>query len=130
MRNVLSAETIDFVKKLKLGFVATVRSDGKPSLSHKGTLTVFDENHLIFADIASPETVQNLKQNPEVAVEVVDFFSRKGHRFFGKAQIIPSNSNMDTDKYFSFYENWVLKEVRHRVKNFLLIEIESNEAVF
>lgn len=128
MKSVMSAEAMDFVKKLKLGFVATVGPDGKPCLSHKGTLTVWDEGHLIFADIASPQTVENLKQNPEVVVEVVDYFSRKGHRFSGKAQVIPLNDA--AQEYISFFENWGLKEVQSRVKNFVVIEIESYKAVF
>lgn len=119
---------MDLVRALKLGFVATVRPDGKPNLSHKGTLTVYDNRHLIFADIASPQTVQNLKHNPDVAVEVVDHFSRKGQRFRGKAQVIPATENAGA--YISFYENWGMKEVQSRVKNFVLISVESHEAVF
>lgn len=127
MKSVMSSDTIDFVKNLQFGFVASVRPDGRPSLSHKGMLTVFDENHLIFADIASTETVQNLKQNPEVTVEVMDLLSRKGHRFYGRAQIIPAYA--ESDKYFSFYENRGLEDVHGIVKNFVLIEVELNEAV-
>jgi len=127
MKTVIPAEVIDFVKRQKLGFVATVRSDGKPSLSHKGTLTVFDESHLIFADIASPQTVGNLERNPEVVVEVVDYLSRKGYRFRGTARI---TSLENSAEYISFYEKWGLVDIRNRVKNFVLIEVESYRAVF
>lgn len=128
MKSVMSADVMDFVRNVKLGFVATVRADGKPCLSHKGTLTVWDERHLIFADMASLKTVENPKQNPEVVVEVVDYFSRKGHRFCGNARVIPLNDA--AREYILFYENWGLNEVRGRVKNFVVIEIESYKAVF
>src|SRR5437879_5822356 len=110
MKNKIPTEAIDLVKKLKLGFVATVRPDGKPNLSHKGTLTIFDKEHLIFADIASPQTCENLNQNPEVVVEVVNPFSRKGYRFRGKARVVPADKNAAA--YISFYENWGLTQVQ------------------
>ena len=40
--------------------MATVAPDGTPAGSPKGTTTVWDDNHLVFADIASPGTVRNL----------------------------------------------------------------------
>jgi predicted pyridoxine 5'-phosphate oxidase superfamily flavin-nucleotide-binding protein len=51
------------VLEQSLGFVATVTPDGRPNLSPKGTTTVWDEHHLMFADIASPGTVENLASN-------------------------------------------------------------------
>ena len=39
------------VLEQRLGFVATVCSDGTPNVSPKGTTTVWDDRHLVFADI-------------------------------------------------------------------------------
>jgi len=39
------------VLEQKLGFAATVCPDGTPNLSPKGTTTVWDDDHLLFADI-------------------------------------------------------------------------------
>ena len=123
MKPPLSTTAIEFVKNMKLGFVATVRPDGRPNLSHKGTLTVFDDTHLIFADIASPQTITNLAHNRAVVVEVVDPYARRGFRFEGNGQVIPMNEKAKT--YTSFYENWGMQEVSTRIRNFILIEIES-----
>ena len=41
------------VNEQRLGFVATVCPDGTPNLSPKGTTTVWDDDHLVFADIHS-----------------------------------------------------------------------------
>ncbi len=46
-----------FVSQQKLGFVATVSPDGTPNLSPKGTISVLDENTLVFANIRSPQTI-------------------------------------------------------------------------
>jgi hypothetical protein len=84
--NRIPSEAIDLVKKMKLGYLATVQGDGRLCLLHKGALTILDDHHLIFADVASPHTVEILKNSPHVAVEVVDPFSQTGFRFMGKAK--------------------------------------------
>ena len=79
----LSADVQQFVLDQRLGFVATVRPDGSPNLSPKGTTIVWDDDHLMFADIASPQTVENLRLDPRVEINVVDPIVRKGYRFRG-----------------------------------------------
>src|SRR2546426_2405350 len=80
------------VVEAQLGFIATVCPDGTPNLSPKGTTTVWDDDHLVFADIRSPRTIANLKQNPAIEINVVDWFTRKGYRFKGIATVIESGS--------------------------------------
>jgi hypothetical protein len=58
------------------------------NLSPKGTPAVWDDYHLIFADICSPDTMANLRGNPAIEINVVDGFSRKGFRFKGFAEVI------------------------------------------
>lgn len=70
-----------------LGFVATVTPDGRPNLSPKGTTTVLDDEHLMFADIVSPNTSANLAHNPHVELNVVDPIRRRGYRFRGTAVV-------------------------------------------
>jgi hypothetical protein len=48
---------------------------------------VFDDEHLMFADVASPGTVANLLANAHVEVNVVDPIVRKGYRFKGTAEV-------------------------------------------
>ena len=66
--------------------MATVCPDGTPNLSPKGTLTVWDDDHLVFADLASPGTMANLGREPAVEVNVVDPITRTGYRFKGRAE--------------------------------------------
>lgn len=79
MRAVIAAQ--------KLCFAATVSPDGKPNLSPKGTIRVWDDDHLFFCDIASPNTRHNLEAKPWIEINVVDPISRRGYRFFGQASI-------------------------------------------
>lgn len=75
------------VLEQRLGFVATVTPDGRPNVSPKGTTTVLDDEHLLFADIASPGTVTNLASSPFVEVNVLDPIRRKGYRFKGRGEV-------------------------------------------
>jgi predicted pyridoxine 5'-phosphate oxidase superfamily flavin-nucleotide-binding protein len=71
----------------RLCFAATVTPDGKPNLSPKGTIRVWDNRRLFFIDIASPQTRANLRANPWIEINVVDPLSRRGYRFLGKATV-------------------------------------------
>ena len=113
---VLTTEIKEFVKKQKLGFVATVCPDGTPNLSPKGTTTVWDDDHLVFADIHSPGTINNLLINSSVEINIVDIFTRKGYRFKGRAKV--------------FSEGDLFKEAikkagsKYTIKNIVLIKVE------
>src|SRR5579863_5320917 len=80
------------VREQRLGYVATVAADGSPMVSPKGSLTVWDPDHLVFADIESPHTVRNLESNPRTEVNVVDPFTRKGFRFTGTGKVLHAGS--------------------------------------
>jgi predicted pyridoxine 5'-phosphate oxidase superfamily flavin-nucleotide-binding protein len=75
------------VERYPLCFVASVREDGGPNLSPKGTIRVWDASTLVFAHIASPGTVANVQRDPRVEVNVVDHFARRGWRFRGSARV-------------------------------------------
>ena len=77
--------------------------DGTPNLSPKGTTAVWDDDHLVFANIRSPGTMANLRENPGVEVNVVDPFLRKGYRFKGVATLLESGALYD--KAIAFYES-------------------------
>jgi uncharacterized protein len=91
----LTADMKRVVEEQRLGFVATVCPDGTPNLSPKGTTTVWDDDHLIFANIRSPGTIANLRRNGSVEVNVVDPFLRKGYRFKGVASVLDSGPVYD-----------------------------------
>ena len=99
---VLTADMKRVVEQQRLGFVATVCPDGTPNLSPKGTTAVWDDDHLAFANIRSAGTLANLRENPNVEVNVVDPFLRKGYRFKGVASILESGAPYD--EAIAFYK--------------------------
>ncbi len=85
---VLTEEMKRLVREQRLGYVATVSPDGSPNVSPKGSLTVLDDDNLVFADIESPHTIRNLSHEPRTEVNVVDPLTRKGYRFRGRATVL------------------------------------------
>ncbi len=84
---ILTDDMKRIVREQRLGYIATVCPDGTPNLSPKGTTAVWDDDHLVFADIRSPQSVQNIERNPSVEVNVVDPLIRKGYRFKGRGVV-------------------------------------------
>jgi uncharacterized protein len=110
----ISADMERVVEEQRLGFVATVCPDGTPNLSPKGTTAVWDADHLVFANIRSPGTLANLRQNPHVEVNVVDPFVRKGYRFKGVAAVLEAGPLYD--QVLAFYrERGVANVIREVV---------------
>jgi predicted pyridoxine 5'-phosphate oxidase superfamily flavin-nucleotide-binding protein len=85
---ILTADMKRVVAEQKLGFVATVSADGTPNLSPKATMQVLDDEHIVFADIRSPQTMANIARNPAMEINFVDQFSRTGYRFKGRARVV------------------------------------------
>ena len=98
----LTADMKRVVEEQRLGYVATVCPDGTPNLSPKGTTAVWDDDHLAFANIRSPGTLANVRQNASVEINVVDPFLRKGYRFKGIASVLESGALYD--RAIAFYE--------------------------
>src|SRR5205809_7400151 len=85
---ILTREMQQVVHEQRLGYVASVCPDGTPNLSPKGTVAVWDADHLAFAHLHSPGTVANIEAgNVVVEINVVDPIVRKGYRFKGPATV-------------------------------------------
>jgi uncharacterized protein len=106
-----------------LGFVATVNADGTPNLSPKGTLAVWEDEHLAFADIASPNTSANLERNAAIEVNVVDPLIRRGYRFAGAASVHRAGATYDSG--VEFYERRGTVRARERIRAFVVIAVAS-----
>ena len=123
--DVITDEIKKFVDFQKLGYVATISNDNTPNLSPKGTIMVLDEFHIAFANIQSPNTVENLKHNSSIEVNVVDPFSRRGYRFKGTAEVISSGGKFD--KVISHYKT---SGVKSSIKSVILVKIEKLSEIF
>ena len=90
----IPAEVQEFVKN-KTAWVATASPDGMPNTTPKGSVRVLDDEHIIFADLYSLKTRENLQKNPKVAVTVIDNEKYKGYQFKGAAQLVESGPVFD-----------------------------------
>ena len=82
-------EVQEFLKG-KMAWVATAASDGMPNTTPKGSVKIIDDEHIVFADLFSKKTRENLRANPKVAVTVVDMTTYKGYQIKGSAKILES----------------------------------------
>ena len=114
----------DELKKLvnfqKLGYVATVSSDGTPNLSPKGTIAILDDSRLVFANIRSPKTIENLTNNPSIEINVIDPFSRMGYRFKGLANIL-----FDGEDFENILDYFKQKGIKSTISHIVVIDVTS-----
>jgi predicted pyridoxine 5'-phosphate oxidase superfamily flavin-nucleotide-binding protein len=92
----LNDEAKKAMAEIRPSLVATASKKGKPNVSAKGSLRVLDDEHVLFADIDSPRTIANIKENPQVAIICLDATARKGCRIWGQAEILISGELFDT----------------------------------
>ena len=120
----LTKEMKQAVEDQRLAFVATVDADGTPNLSPKGTITVLDDDHLMFADLASPGTVANLRRHPGVEVNVVDVLARKGFRFKGRGAVYDEGERFE--ELLAVYASGprAVDRARERIHHVVVIELE------
>jgi predicted pyridoxine 5'-phosphate oxidase superfamily flavin-nucleotide-binding protein len=124
---ILTEDMQRIVREQRLGFHATVSADGTPNLSPKGTTDVWDDDHLYFADICSPQTVENIRRGSVVEVNVVDPFARKGYRFKGPAVIHERGTEQFADGIERLRSAG--STLMHRVNAFVVIEVQQARAV-
>jgi predicted pyridoxine 5'-phosphate oxidase superfamily flavin-nucleotide-binding protein len=116
---ILTAEMQRVVDEQRLAFVATVCPDGTPNLSPKGTTMVWDDDHLVFADICSPGTVANLRQNPAIEINVVDPILRTGYRFKGTATV-----HSDDARFAEVVARYRARGSRNPIQSIVIVRVE------
>lgn len=92
----LSEEAKKIIAEFGPALIATASKAGKPNVSPKGSFRVLDDEHVIFANIASPRTMANIKQNPQLTAIIFDRSTRKGCRIWGRAEILNSGALFDS----------------------------------
>jgi predicted pyridoxine 5'-phosphate oxidase superfamily flavin-nucleotide-binding protein len=122
--SLITSEIKNFLDVQKLGYVATVSSDGKPNISPKGTIIAWSSTLLAFADIRSPDTMLNLQHNPFVEINVIDPLSRKGYLFSGTAKIIK-----DTPLYDDILTHYRNNGIQSPINSIVIVDVSSVSTV-
>lgn len=112
------------VEEQRLAFVATVDADGTPNLSPKGTIAVLDDDHLMFADLASPRTIENLRRNATIELNVVDPVTRTGYRFKGRGVVYGEGKRFE--QFLTTYATGrhAVARPRERLRHVVVIELD------
>ena len=100
----LTDEIKKYIDQSVLCWLATVSADNIPNVSPKEIFNYFGKDRIIIANIASPQSIRNIKQNANVCVSFIDILVQKGFQITGKARIIK-----ETDSEFSEMEKVLLK---------------------
>jgi len=83
----MTDEVMDFIHRNKPALVATASRDGLPNVAPKGTLTAYDEEHLVYADLVPGRTTRNIQENGKVSVVVLDPQTMRGYQIKGTGKI-------------------------------------------
>lgn len=84
----LTTEIRKYLDQSVLCWLATSSLDQIPNVSPKEIFVPYQDAYILIANIASPQTVNNIQQNPNVCVSFVDVFVQKGYQIKGTAKII------------------------------------------
>jgi pyridoxine/pyridoxamine 5'-phosphate oxidase len=69
--------------------VGTASADGQPDIAFKGSMMVYDRDHLAFWERSGGETLRNLQANPRAVVLYRSRERRVNWRFFGRVELHP-----------------------------------------
>lgn len=73
-------------------WLATSSKDNIPNVSPKEVFSYFENKVIIIANIASPQTIKNIKENPNVSISFIDVLVQKGLQIKGLATIVKKES--------------------------------------
>lgn len=71
-----------------LCWLATANPQGIPSVSPKEVFSIYEDNSIIIANIASPNSARNIRSNPHACVSFINIFTQKGYQIQGRASCL------------------------------------------
>ena len=94
MPSTLNDDVLSSIDRSVLCWLATASADGIPNVSPKEIFTTYKQQTVLVANIASPNSVQNTRDNSQVCLSFVDVFVQKGYKLQGTAKIVlPTESS-------------------------------------
>ncbi len=122
----LTEPMIQLISTYTIGCVATVRPDGAPAVSPKATFLVLDDRTIAFANIRSEDTVDNLRRRPELEVDFIDVFARRGCRIRGHTRYLPIEQAAE-DLQARFRRKW--PDLYHLIKGLVVVDVTGAQLV-
>ncbi len=103
----------------QLAVIATASKEGIPNVGPKGSIHVVDDETLGYSESTGEKTLRNLKENPKVAILVVDRENRDGYQIKGTAELLTSG------KFFEKVAKRQQEKKRSLLKYAVKINIEE-----
>jgi len=89
----LTKDIIGCIDKSVLCWLATASKENVPNVSPKEIFTSYQSNCIIIANIASPQSIKNIRENKQVCVSFIDILVQKGFQLKGIADVIDSSDD-------------------------------------
>ena len=84
---ILTTSIKESIDSCVLCWLATSSAKEVPNVSPKEIFTHYGDDQIIIANIASPQTIKNIKQNKQVCISFIDILVQKGYQLKGNAEI-------------------------------------------
>ncbi|MFT5468556.1 MAG: putative pyridoxine 5'-phosphate oxidase superfamily flavin-nucleotide-binding protein [Verrucomicrobiales bacterium] len=89
----ITANIAEFIESSVLCWLATASEEGIPNVSPKEAFLHDGQGRILVANIASPQTVRNIRINKNVCLSFVNVFVQKGYKINGEARILKSGDS-------------------------------------
>ena len=94
----ISIEVKNYIDKSVLCWLATSNRQNEPNVSPKEIFTYKGSRTLLIGNVTSQNSINNIKDNPNVCVSFVDVFVQKGFKLKGTAVLIDQNDSKYSEK--------------------------------
>jgi len=121
----INDDIIAYIEKSILCWLATASADGIPNVSPK-EIFCWSEGYFLIANIASPGSMKNIKQNNKVCISFIDILEQKGYQLKGEAELIDSK-NEQFQKFSTPLKN--IAGEKYPFHSLIKIEINSAKPI-
>lgn len=87
-RTVINEAVRTDIENSVLCWLATVDADGMPNVSPKEIFSALGNDRIVIAEIASQQSLANIRAHGSVCVSFVDVFRQRGFKLKGQARIV------------------------------------------
>ncbi len=87
----IDKEVKKYIQQSVLCWLATSNIKNEPNVSPKEIFTYRDDETLLIANLASPNSIRNILENSKVCVSFIDVFVQKGFKLKGIATLVDVN---------------------------------------
>lgn len=126
LSDLITTKVRESIERSVLCWLATSDENGHPNVSPKEVFAVADSQNMVVANIASPRSARNIRENQKICLSFVDILVQKGFKIIGTAtEIKPSDSE---------YSNWVKPLIsiagnRYSIHSIFIINLISVEQI-